>query len=240
MKILLVDDEPLARERLSRLLQTLAPESEILEASTGEEALVSVAREQPDLLLLDIRMPGIDGLEVAAQLQQQAHPPAIIFCTAYDQYALDALNRQAAAYLLKPVREEKLRAAMAQATRLNRMQLASQGYKPIGRSHITSETSLGVEMVAVTDVRCFIAEQKYVRVVHCGNSLLIDDTLKELEQEFAGVFLRVHRNALVAKAHVRRLRRDGEQGWCVVLADVAEEPAVSRRHLGDLKAQLQA
>ena len=238
MKILVVDDEPLARERLLRLLETVAPDAQVAEAGNGVQALEKVASEQPDLLLLDIRMPGMDGIAVAAELQSVEQAPAIIFCTAYDHYALAALDNQAVAYLLKPVREEKLRMAMERAGRVNRLQLAGLQEQPAVRSHVVSEGPLGVEMAVVAEVRCFIAEQKYVRALHPEGSLLIQDTLKELEQEFGSRFVRVHRNALVAAAHIAGLRRNTAEGWYVELDGVDEKPSVSRRHLADLKEQL--
>jgi two-component system response regulator AlgR len=238
MKILVADDEPLARERMLRLLNKIVPDAEVLEAGDGRQALEMVAAGQPDLLLLDIRMPGMDGLEVASQLQDLAHAPAIVFCTAYDHYALEALDKQAGAYLLKPVREEKLRDAINRASRVNRLQVAGMQVGDATRTHIVSESHKGIEMAPVGEVRCFIAEQKYVRALHPGGSLLIHETLKELEQEFGGQFVRVHRNALVARAHIVGLRRDTEEGWQVELADVEEYPVVSRRHLSELKEQL--
>jgi two-component system response regulator AlgR len=238
MKILVVDDEPLARERMLRLLATVAPDAQVFDAGSGEQALELAAARQPDLLLLDIRMPGMDGLEVASRLQSQSQAPAIVFCTAYDEYALDALDKQAVAYLLKPVREEKLRGAIERASRVNRMQVAGMQEGDAGRNHIVSETHKGVEMAEIDKVRCFVAEQKYVRAVHPDGSLLIPETLKELEQEFGGQFVRVHRNALVALAHIAGLRRDAEEGWRVELAGVEESPGVSRRHLAVLKERL--
>ncbi len=238
MKILIVDDEPLARERLMRLLQKIRPEAEVEEAGNGKQALEQVAAWQPDLLLLDIRMPGMDGIAVASELQSLAEPPAVVFCTAYDQYALDALNNQAAAYLLKPVREEKLREALDRAGKLNRLQLAVNSDTGAARTHLVNESRRGVETAAVDEVRCFIAEQKYVRAVHPDGSLLISETLKELEAEFEGRFLRVHRNALVSLAHIAGLHRGQDDTWAVELEDVAEQPMVSRRHLASVKARL--
>lgn len=238
MKILVVDDEPLARERLLRLLVKLQPQAETGEAGTGAQALEMVAAMQPDLVLLDIRMPGMDGIAVARELQALLQPPAVIFCTAYDQFALQALENQAVAYLLKPVREEKLRDALQRAGKLNRVQLAALQKSEPARSHLTSESRRGLEMAAVDHVRCFIAEQKYVRAVHPGGSLLLTETLKELEEEFAGRFQRVHRNALVARSYISGLHRDGEDRWTVSLEGVEERPAVSRRHLSALKESL--
>jgi two-component system response regulator AlgR len=238
MKVLIVDDEALARERLLRLVQRINPQAQVREASNGIQALELVAEETPELMLLDIRMPGMDGIEVASHLQNLEESPAVVFCTAYDSYALDALEQQAVAYLLKPVREEKLRLAIERAGRVNRMQLASLSAGEGVRSHISSESHRGMEMVAVSDVRCFIAEQKYVSVCYPQGSMLIPDSLKELEQEFSSELVRVHRNSLVALAHVVRLRRDKEAGWCVELDGVDNAPQVSRRHLSNVKERL--
>jgi len=239
MKILVVDDEELARERLLRLLAKIQPEAQCLEASDGEQALAVVERHTPDLLLLDIRMPGMDGIEVAARLDELASPPAVIFCTAYDEYALQALQHQAVAYLLKPVRQAELVRALAGAGRVNRLQLVSmrENDPDAGREQVSSQTHRGLETVPVADIRCFLAEQKYVTACSPGAALLIPDTLKDLEQEFGHRFLRVHRNALVALAHIVRLQRD-ENGWQVVLDGVDARPAVSRRHLAEVKQRL--
>ena len=238
MKILVVDEEPLARERLQRLLRKIRPEAQLLEAGNGEQAMEVVALEQPDLLLLDIRMPGVDGIEVASELQGLEQPPAIIFCTAFDRYAMQALEREAVAYLLKPVREEQLRTAIGKAGRVNRMQLAQLDEEQLRRTHITSDSRTGLQRVAVADIRCFIAEQKYVRACYREGELLIPETLKELEQEFAPELVRVHRNSLVAMTHVVGLRREDGDGWCVELDGVSLRPAVSRRHLSDVRKTL--
>ncbi|MDH3994341.1 MAG: response regulator [Gammaproteobacteria bacterium] len=245
MKILVVDDEALARERLLRLLRKLQPDDEYLQADSGEQALVLVAEHAPDLLLLDIRMPGMDGIEVATQLGALERPPAVIFCTAYDEYALEALQHQAMAYLLKPVREVELTRALSTAGRVNRLQLASmRGDDGAGapsdqlRSQVSSQTHRGVETMALADIRCFLAEQKYVTAYRPDAQLLLPDTLKDLEQEFGSRFLRVHRNALVALEHIVRLHRDDSGSWFVVLDGVDERPVVSRRHLADVKQRL--
>jgi len=241
-----VDDEALARERLLRLLGRLRPEARCLQAADGEQALALVDRENPDLLLLDIRMPGLDGIEVATRLDAMASPPAVIFCTAYDEYALQALQHQAVAYLLKPVREADLTRALVAAGRVNRVQLASlreQGPaeetpEAPGRSRVSSQTHRGLETMPVAEIRCFVAEQKYVTACSPEGELLIPDTLKDLEREFGGRFLRVHRNALVACEHIERLARDDSGVWHVVLRGVGIRPAVSRRHLAQAKQQL--
>lgn len=238
MKILIVDDEQLARERLIRLLSRIRPGASCLQAADGNEALLQVKAESPDLVLLDIRMPGKDGIEVAAELEQLDSPPAIVFCTAYDEYALQALQHQAMAYLLKPVREAELEHALASAGRVNRLQLASLRGAGGPRTAVSSHTHRGIESLPLADVRCFVAEQKYVTAIAAGQELLIPDTLKDLEQEFEQQFLRVHRNALVAIDHVRRLEKNGEGGWHVVLDGVDVTPAISRRHLTEVKQRL--
>lgn len=242
MKILVVDDEALARERLERLVARLLPEAQCIEASDGLQALRIVERQAPDLLLLDIRMPGMDGIEVATHLDSLENPPAVIFCTAYDEYALQALQHQAVAYLLKPVREAELARALAGAGRVNRLQLASLrgGEGGVARSHVSSHSHRGLETMPVAEVRSFIAEQKYVVARGQERELLLPDTLKELESEFGDDFLRIHRNALVARRYLLGLERDDAGGWRAVLEGVDERPAISRRHLAEVKQRLLA
>ncbi len=236
MKCLVVDDEALARQRLLRLLAKLQPDSACYEAANGEQALALVAEQQPDLLLLDIRMPGMDGIAVAEALESMEQPPAVVFCTAYDEYALEALQHEAVAYLLKPVREADLEKALASAGRVNRLQLAAMRGGE-GRSQVSSQGHRGVETLPVEYIRCFIAGQKYVTAHAPERELLLPDTLKDLEQEFGDQFLRVHRNALVALRHVVRLARD-DSGWVVELDGIDERPAISRRHLAEVKETL--
>ena len=243
MKVLVVDDEPLARERLERLLGKLQPQAACLFAASGEQALEVVSRENPDLVLLDIRMPGIDGIEVAARLDDLENPPAIIFCTAYGDHALEALQHQVVAYLLKPVREAELERALGNAGRVNRVQLASLSGEPDAeaegaRSLVTSQSHRGIESMPLADVRCFVAEDKYVTAYGPQGSLIIPDSLKELEQELRTGFIRVHRNALVALAHVVALQRTEEGAWVLELDAVEQQPQVSRRHLKDVRERL--
>lgn len=241
MKVLVVDDESLARDRLRRLLSRLDPAVECREADSGEAALEALTQFDPQLVLLDVRMPGMGGIELAARLAEQERPPAVIFCTAYDEYALDALRQQAAAYLLKPVREEELAQALRRAGRVNRVQveaLRGDGEREGARSQVSSQGHRGLETLAVAEVRCFLAEQKYVTAFAPGRQLLLPDSLKDLEEEFGSAFLRVHRNALVSLRHVLRLARNGDGGWCVELEGVDLRPAVSRRHLAAVKERL--
>lgn len=243
MKLLIVDDEPLARERLGRLIARLEPDAAVLQAANGAEALEVISRENPELVLLDVRMPGMDGMEVASQLDVMPAPPAVIFCTAYDEYALEALRHQAVAYVLKPVREADLSRALASAGRVNRVQMATlregEPGAGTGRQFVSSHTHRGLETLPLKDIRCFVAEQKYVAACAPQGELLLPDTLKDLEQEFAAEFVRVHRNAMVALAHIVRLEKEeSEGGWRLVLDGVSHQPAVSRRHLSAVKKRL--
>jgi two-component system response regulator AlgR len=240
VKILVVDDEALARERLLRILRSLQPGAQCTEAASGQEALQLVESVGSDLVLLDIRMPGMDGIEVATHLDTLENPPAIVFCTAFDEYALQALQHQAVAYLLKPVREVELARALGAAGRVNRLQLASlrQGQLDSPRSHVCSQTHRGLETMPVEDVRCFMAEQKYVVARSAERELLLQESLKELEGEFGDRFIRIHRNALVSRPHILGLQKEGDGSWSVELEGLAERAAVSRRHLAAVKQLL--
>lgn len=242
MDILIVDDEPLARARLQKLLESIEDCSVVGEASNGDDALLEIERLDPDLILLDIRMPGKDGMAVANQILQLDDPPAIIFCSAYDQYALEAFDVKAVGYLLKPVRAEQLSEALDNAKRLNRVQRQQQDQpieKAPSRQHIAAKTHRGVELIEIDTIRFFSADQKYVTVVHTGGTTLIDDTLKELETMFAGSFIRIHRNALVSIKHIVALERNLDKSYQLLLADCDVKPVVSRRHLAAVKELMQ-
>jgi two-component system response regulator AlgR len=208
------------------------------EAGNGEQALNQVDKLVPDIVLLDVRMPGIDGIEVARQLATMAEPPAVIFTTAFDEYALEAFESQAVAYLLKPIRAEKLKAALAKAGRLTRPQLqqmASATREPAHRSHIGVRGRDGLKLIPVDEVLCFNADQKYTTVRHLKGEDLIEDSLKTLEEEFAANFVRIHRNALVNTKYLERIARDADGQHFVHLRGMAEPLEVSRRMAGDLK-----
>ncbi|WP_339898091.1 LytTR family DNA-binding domain-containing protein [uncultured Gilvimarinus sp.] len=237
LDVLIVDDEPLARARLGRMLEALPEYRVSAEAPDGESALAAVLEHDPDIVLMDIHMPGDDGLMAARAISELDDPPAIIFCTAYSEHALEAFATSAVGYLLKPVRREQLEAALGKVTQLNKMQrAAAQGAS--SRTSITAKTHRGLERIALADIRYFLADQKYVTVYHTGGEHLLDATLKELEQEFAGHLVRVHRNALVSARHILALERCSEGGLQVRLADTEVAPLVSRRHASDVKALL--
>ncbi|SRR5688572_19230717 len=238
LRVLIVDDEPPARERLRSMLVEFGNFDVAGEAGNGEQALNQVDKLVPDIVLLDVRMPGIDGIEVARQLATMAEPPAVIFTTAFDEYALEAFESQAVAYLLKPIRAEKLKAALAKAGRLTRPQLqqmASATREPAHRSHIGVRGRDGLKLIPVDEVLCFNADQKYTTVRHLKGEDLIEDSLKTLEEEFAANFVRIHRNALVNTKYLERIARDADGQHFVHLRGMAEPLEVSRRMAGDLK-----
>jgi len=238
LRVLIVDDEPPARERLRSMLVESDGFEVAGEAGNGVEALELVDKLLPDILLLDVRMPGIDGLEVARQLATQPEPPAIIFTTAFDEYALQAFDSEAIAYLLKPIRAEKLRAALAKAGRLSRPQLqqvATAARQDPRRTHIGVRGRDGLRLIPIDEVFCFQADQKYTTVKHVKGEDLIEDSLKTLEEEFAQNFVRIHRNALVNTKFLERIARDASGQHFVHLRGFPDALEVSRRMAGDLK-----
>ena len=240
MKILIADDEPLARERLTRLLNKV-PNSQVLEpcAENGQQALQLVDQLKPDIVLLDIGMPGLDGLQVAAKLCELSDAPAVIFCTAHDEYALQAFDVSAIGYLVKPVRIEQLQTALAKAQRINRLQLAalSRGSNDANavRTHLSARSHKGIELIALDDVIHCMADNKYVTVRHLHGETLIDESLKSLEDEFTERFVRIHRNALVSRSSIERLQRSPSGHHELYLRDVSEPLIVSRRHVAGLR-----
>lgn len=242
-RVLIVDDEPLARERLRALLAELGHGEVVGEAGSGLEALAAVERERPDIVLLDIRMPGMDGLEAALHLARREPAPAVIFTTAYDEHALAAFDAQAIDYLLKPIRPERLRAALAKAEVLTLARAAAAGSaraNPQRRTHFSALIKGSLRLVPLGEVRYLQADQGYVSVFHPGGELLIEEALKSLEDELGDDFLRIHRNTLVAVAHVRALERDTFGNAHVVLRDVADRLPVSRRLLAQVRKRLRA
>jgi two-component system response regulator AlgR len=242
MKILIVDDEPLARARLRELVEELQAGEVAGEATNGADALRLAESTSADLLLLDIRMPGMDGIEAARHLAGLDRPPAVVFTTAYDDQAMAAIEANAVAYLLKPIRRERLAVALARAQRLTRAHLAGLdevaggGRRP--RTHLSATVHGDLQLVSVEDVRYLRAEHKYVTARHPGGELLIEDTLAALEVEFPERFLRVHRNALVAVAHLRVLERDAEGHQRLRFDGLEEAVEVSRRLASQVRRAL--
>jgi two-component system response regulator AlgR len=243
LKILVVDDEPPARDRLKRLIDELADCECIGEAGNGEDALKLADTLKPDVVLLDIRMPGMDGVEAARHLAEFEVPPAVIFTTAYDQYALDAFETHAVGYLLKPVRREKLERALDGATRPTRAQLArlaKVSSSAARRSHIAVRTREELKLLPVDEIRAFIADQKYTTIRHPSGEHLIEESLRSLEDEFGTDFVRIHRGALVALRHIEAVERVADGGYSVRLRGTAESLTVSRRLGGELLRRIRS
>lgn len=242
-QLLIVDDEAPARERLESLVAELPEWTCIGACAAGVEAIRHVERGRPAVVLLDIRMPGMSGIEVARHLSRLEAPPAVIFTTAYDEYALEAFDSRAVGYLLKPVRRERLESALAHAARisdalLSDLSLAGRGFGQ--RRHIAAKIRDELRLIPLKDVRYFRADQKYVTVHHSGGEDLIEDSLKQLEQEFPELFARIHRSVLVAIDAIEALEKDAAGSHHVRLRGGEPTLAVSRRQVAELKARLGA
>ncbi len=251
IKILIVDDESLARERLLALLNDIKNDInrdyQLSQAKNGIEAISQVNQNEPDIILLDIRMPGMSGLEVAQHLMQKENPPAIIFTTAYDEYALKAFESQAVDYLLKPIRQERLEKALSNCSKLNKVQLEQvnvQQDKPSYRGHISSQIRGNILLVPIEDIYCFLADNKYTTVKYdklgVPSETIIEDTLKSLEQEFELHFLRIHRNALVKKSAIESLEKQEDGRVLVKIKNIDHNCEVSRRHLSNVRKILKS
>lgn len=235
MKLLLVDDEPLARDRLKSLLAEIGDCEVVGEAGNGREALDQVQRLQPDALLLDISMPVMDGLEAARHLAKLPQPPKVIFCTAYDEHALQAFEAAAIDYLVKPVRKERLQQALQ---RVRSYAGETPAALPEGRrSHISARLRGSLRLIPIEDIHYLQAEEKYVVVHHARGEDLIEESLKSLEQEFAEQFLRIHRNCLVATREIVELHRSPD-GHVHARLRHGAELEVSRRCLPALRERL--
>ena len=232
---MIVDDEAPARLRLRDLLGECGSELPLVvtgEAASGPAALELLSQAAADVVLLDIRMPEMDGIEVAQHLQQIEHPPAVVFATAYDDYAIRAFELHAVDYLLKPIRLERLKAALARARKAPPRPEALRELARAPRTHLSAQERGRIHLIPVTDVIYLKAELKYVSVRTAAREYLIEESLTRLEQEFGARFVRVHRNCLVARAAVRGFERSeegGEAHWEVVLTGVDERIALSRR-----------
>lgn len=248
LKILLVDDEPLARDRLRVLLGDIAIQlaTEVAgEAGNGLEALAFLREHAVDVVLADIRMPGMDGIELAGHLGSFATPPAVIFTTAYDNYAVQAFDLNALDYLLKPVRTQRLLTALQKipggpppdATLLATIGREVRG---AGRTHLACHERGRLLLVPVSEVLYFKADLKYVTARTVDREYLLDEALTHLETEFSERFIRLHRAVLVAKSALTGFEKaagdDAEAyGWAL-LRGVPEKLPVSRRLWAPAKA----
>jgi two-component system response regulator AlgR len=245
LKVLIVDDEQPARTRLRQLVDDSGQHVVVAEAANGEEAIAMAALHNPDVVLLDIRMPGVDGIETAHHLNAMESPPAVVFTTAYDEYAIDAFDARAIGYVLKPVRRERLERALEHAARITGQmlkQLVDETSLKSHRQHVCTREHGELRLIPISDIRYFNADQKYVTVHHGGGQSLIDDSLKVLEEEFADEFVRIHRSVLVALGKIDRLEKTADGKTQVILRgepiDGDDTLTISRRHLADVRRQL--
>ena len=243
-RLLIVDDERLARQRLRDLVSDVGGYDVAGEAANGVEALALLQQGTVDIALVDIRMPVMDGIELAQHLRGLAQPPNLIFTTAYDHYAVQAFDLNAIDYLLKPIRSERLAAALAKARPLQLKQ--SQVLQSLQQTHdhLSIQERGKVLLIPVEDVLYFRAELKYVTVRTREKSYLLETSLTQLEHTHADKFVRIHRNALVARDAIRGFEKQriaegedaGDAVWVVLIKDIPETLVVSRRHQYMIKA----
>ena len=241
MRILVVDDESLARSRLITMIQEMDADHETAEAGNGLEALAAANRFLPHVVLLDIRMPAMDGLETARHLTKLTRSPAVIFTTAYADHALAAFEAQAVDYLLKPVRKERLSQALQHTQVPSHAQLAAlyqQTLPQRPRSHVSAALGGRIQLVPVSEIRYFQADQKYVAARWPEGRVLIETPLQTLEAEFRERFFRIHRNALVALPYVAGLDCDAGGHCTVSMRGIEDRLTVSRRHVALLRRHL--
>ncbi|MET0548672.1 MAG: LytTR family DNA-binding domain-containing protein [Xanthomonas sp.] len=239
MRIVIADDEPLARERLRGLLAEPRGVEVVAEAADGQHALHACAEHHPDLVLLDIAMPGIDGLETARHLAAFEPRPAVVFCTAYDAHALSAFEAEAIDYLVKPVRAERLVAAIERvrtfAAGRERNMAVPTGQR---RTHLCARLRGSLRLIPIEDVHYLHAEEKYVIVHHARGEDLIEESLKSLEEDFGSRFVRIHRNCLVARHEIVELKRSPDGHVQALLRHGKQPLEVSRRCVAGLRETL--
>lgn len=236
-RVFIVDDEAPARSRMRDLLadvNAVLPVTVAGEAANGREALQAAGAGGIDVVLLDVRMPGMDGIEVAQHLQKLAEPPAVIFTTAYDAYAIRAFELKAVDYLLKPIKASRLQEALSRvAAHAVPAVDVLRGMQHVPRVCLSAVERGRVHLIPLEDVLFLRAELKYVTVRTAVREYLIEESLTQLEQEFQDRLVRVHRNCLVARSAIRGFERAaadaGEGPWLVVLAGLEERLPVSRR-----------
>jgi two-component system LytT family response regulator len=229
MRLLIVDDEAPARSRLRRLLATIDGTEVVGEAADGEQALALVERLQPDALLLDVQMPELDGLAVAASLPDDG--PAVIFVTAFDAFALQAFDARAVDYLLKPVAPERLERA------LQRVRQRAAPRVPLPISQLLVPARQGLQVLRVADIEWIAAADNYVTLHALGREYLLRRTLAGLLDDLGDGFVRVHRSAAVALAQVAEVRPN-DKGDALLRLRSGAEVACSRAHRGALMQRL--
>ena len=238
MRVLIVDDEKLARDRLRELLNDIGGYTVVGEAMNGTEAVEKSSALNPDVLLMDIRMPGMDGLEAAMHLMGMENPPAVIFTTAYDQHALDAFDVNAVDYLLKPIRKDRLANALTKARKLTMKQLQeiSQARKePPARTHLSVHLRGNIRLVPIPDVIYFLADSKYVVVRTASEEHLVEDSLIHLEQEYGGRFPPRPRTPLAPPGSIKGTEKTPAGTWQISLKNYDKKLDVSRRHTAQVR-----
>jgi two-component system response regulator AlgR len=233
MNVLIVDDEHLARQRLRKMLSATSEYQIIGEAENGEDALRKTQASHPDVVLMDIRMPGMDGIEAASYINRMNKPPAIIFTTAFSDHALHAFEAHAIDYLLKPIKQSRLEAALEAAKRINKSQLSQlfENETSGAREKICVKSRGSLELIPVEEIFYFKADQKYVTLRTADHEYLIEESLKNLEEEFSRQFIRIHRNALVAQHMINGLIKNTGGHACISFNEIDDLLEVSRRHL---------
>lgn len=243
LRVLIVDDEALARRRLRDVINDNAvalPVNIVGEAANGKEALQQLHKMQAQVLLLDIRMPEMDGIEFAQHVQKLPEPPAIIFTTAFDNYAIQAFEVNAIDYLLKPIRAERLAAALKKAHALSPAGLhALQHLSPRAPANLSVVERGKILLIPVNQIIYLKAELKYITIKTREREYLLEESLTKLEQEYEMRFVRIHRNCLVAREFIMGLEKvdggpenaESQSGWVVLLKGLDEKLAISRRQL---------
>ena len=235
LKLVIADDEPLARERLRMLLADEAGVEVVAEAGDGQQVLDACAALHPHAVLLDIAMPGLDGLETARRLAGLVPPTAVVFCTAYDEHALSAFEAAALDYLVKPVRPERLAATLERVRAYHAARPEQEGSR---RTQLCARLRGSLRVIPIDDIRYLQAEEKYVVVHHARGEDLIEESLKSLEAEFSDRFVRIHRNCLVARNEIVELRRAPDGHAQAVLRSGGTPLEVSRRCVAQLRDTL--
>lgn len=237
LRVAITDDEAPARSRIRDLLEDCAASMALEvagEASDGRELIELLQTTPVDVVLLDIRMPEMDGIEAAQHIQKLAEPPSVIFTTAYDVYALKAFELHAVDYLVKPIRLRRLHDALSRVRAITPLPLdVLQKLAPEPRGHLSVQERGRVILVSVEKILYMRAELKYVTIRTAEREYLLEESLTRLEEEFGNRFLRIHRSCLVARNHIDRFERVAEEGsdggWVTILRGLDERLPVSRR-----------
>lgn len=233
LNVLIVDDEAPARDRLSRMVEELPQYAVAGTARSGEDALNAIQALQPDILLLDISMPGMDGMKLAQLMQRSGMRAAVIFCTAFQNQALEAFEAEAIDYLVKPVRAERLLQALEKARRY-----LGEREDTLPDEYLRSTVGGKVMLIPVNRVVCLVAEDKYTTVVHENGKTVIEESLLELENRFPQELFRVHRNALISRRHLRGMEREHDGRLLAVMSGTDYRPEISRRNFAAVRKLL--